>query len=248
MKRVWIFLTLGVLAYLAFALVTLPAAVVVPRVQPQGIAMTGLDGTIWKGSAQALQVNGVHLGRIEWDLRVLALFSLRAAADVRLDRTDGFAQGEVSASARQIRLADFSASLPLSVLPPNVAPGGWAGSVNARLAELTLEDGWPTSADGTLNLVDLTGPARRPTNIGSFQIKFPMQTTEPNTLAGSIADVEGPVQIAGKIQLKSTDRSYLVEGLVATKPDSPAEFARTLEYLGPPDAQGRREFSLSGTM
>ena len=248
MKRLWTFLALGALAYLVFALVTLPAAVVVPRVTPPGITLSGLDGTVWNGSAEALQVNGVHVGRVQWDLHILALLSLRAAADVRLDRTDGFAQGGVSANTRRVELTDFSASLPLSLLPPQVAPGGWAGAVNARLAELTLVDGWPISADGTINLVDLAGPARRPTNIGSFQLKFPLQTNDPDTLAGSISDVDGPVQIAGKIQLKSTDRSYLVEGLVATKPDAPAEFARTLEYLGPPDAQGRREFSLSGTM
>lgn len=248
MKRVWPFVALGALTFLALAIVTLPAAVVIPRVQPPNVTLAGLDGTVWKGSAQVLQVNGIHLGRIQWDLHVLPLFALRAAADVRLDRTDGFAQGGVSVGNQTVQLSDFSASLPLSLLPPQVAPGGWAGSVNARLAELTLSNGWPTSADGTVNLVDLTGPARKPTNIGSFQLKFPIETTEANTLVGSINDVEGPIQVAGKIELKSTDRSYLVEGLVATKPDAPAEFARTLEYLGPPDAQGRREFSLSGTM
>jgi hypothetical protein len=36
----------------------------------------------------------------------------------------------------------------------------------------------------------------------------------------------------------------VVEGLVATKPDAPPSLVRELSYLGSPDAQGRRPFSL----
>jgi general secretion pathway protein N len=239
---------LGVLAYVVLALVTLPASVVIPRVQPSGVVLAGLDGSVWNGSAEALQVAGIHVGSLEWNLHVLKLFALRVAADIKLKRTDGFAQGGVSVGKRRVDLDDFSASLPLNLLPPQFAPGGWTGTANARLARLTVVDGWPVSADGTIDIVNLTGPARRPANLGSFQVKFPVQSNEANTLVGSVSDVDGPLKIAGKIQLKSTDRSYLLEGLVATKPDAPAEFARTLEFLGPPDAQGRRQFSLSGTM
>ena len=248
MKRIWPLVALGIFAYLLFAVVTLPASVVVPRVQPEGVTIAGLDGTIWRGSAQVLQVGGTHLGSIDWSLHVLPLFTMRASADVNLKRTDGFAKGAVSVGGQQVDLKDLTASIPIAALPPQVAPGGWTGSVNARLAELTLRDGWPVSANGTVDLVNLVGPARRPANLGSFQLKFPTETQEANTLAGTVNDVEGPIQIAGRIELKSTDRSYLLDGLVATKPDAPADFTRTLEFLGPPDAQGRRQFSLSGTM
>lgn len=248
MKRIWPFVVLGLVAYLAFAVVTLPASVVVPRVQPEGVTVAGLDGTIWNGSAQVLQVGGAHLGTMSWKLHPLALLAMRASADVTLKRTDGFAQGGVSASGSQVELTDFTASMPIAALPPQMAPGGWTGSVNAKLAALTLFDGWPIAANGTIDLVNLTGPARRPANLGSFQLKFPVETKDANSLAGTVNDVEGPIQIAGRVHLKSTDRSYLLEGLVATKPDAPAEFGRTLEFLGPPDAQGRRQFSLSGTM
>lgn len=248
MKRVWPFVALGVLSYLVFAIVTLPANVVIPRVQPPGVVLAGLDGSIWNGSAQAVQVGGAHIGSVAWKVHVLPLFALQGAADINLKRTDGFAQGAVSVSRQRVRLTDLSASFPLSALPPQLAPGGWAGTMNARLAELTLVAGWPVSATGTIDLVDFTGPANRPSNLGTFQVKLPVETNEPNTLVGSINDVEGPLQIAGKVHLKSTDRSYVVEGLIAAKPDAPAEYARGLEYLGPPDAQGRRPFSVAGTL
>lgn len=248
MKRVWPLAALGVLAYLVFALVTLPAGVVIPRVQPSGVTIAGLDGTVWNGSAQVLQVGGVHIGSIKWKLHVVPLLTLRAAVDIDVKRTDGFVRAAVSVNARQVQLTDAVVSLPIQALPPQVAPGGWSGSINARLATLTFIDGWPVSANGTVDVVQLTGPARRPAQLGSFQLKFPVETPAANTLAGSINDTEGPLKIAGKIQLKSTDRSYLVDGLVATKPEAGPELTRAMEFLGPPDAQGRREFSLAGTM
>lgn len=248
MKRPWSLVALGVLAYLAFAIVTLPASVVIPRVQPAGVVLAGLDGTVWNGSAQVLQLGGSHIGSVGWNVHVLPLFALRAAADINLKRTDGFAQGTVSVSRQRVQLANFAASFPISAIPAHLAPGGWTGSLNARISELTFLEGWPVSATGTIDLVDLTGPARRPANLGTFQVKLPVETNEPNTLVGSVNDIEGPLQIAGKVHLKSTDRSYLLEGLIAAKPDAPAEYSRGLEYLGPPDAQGRRPFSVSGTM
>src|SRR5690606_16450186 len=104
-------------AFLVFALVTLPANVVIPRVQPEGITLAGLDGSVWNGSAQVLQIGGMHAGSVNWRLKPWALFTGRAAADIQLKRTDGFAQGEVRIGTNRIELEEFSASLPLSLLP-----------------------------------------------------------------------------------------------------------------------------------
>lgn len=248
MKKTWLLVALGLLAYVVFALITLPASVVASRLQALGVNAGGVTGTAWNGSAQVVQIGQINLGALTWKLHILPLFTLRAVADIKVTRSDGFAQGTVSATRQTFALKDTTASLPLAMLPPQVAPGGWTGTLNAKLASLTLANGWPTQIDGTIEALELTGPARRPANIGSYQVKFPAQSSTPEVLAGSVNDISGPVQIAGTIQLKAADRSYLVEGLVATKPDAPPDFARTLEYLGPPDEQGRRQFSLSGTM
>jgi general secretion pathway protein N len=252
MKRLWPFAALAVIAYLVFALITLPASVIVNRVQLQGVTIAGVEGTIWNGNAQVVRIGATHLGSMSWKLHALPLLTLRGSADFKLSRTDGFAQGAITASGQQVDFKDLTAALPIAALPPQVAPGGWTGSVNAKLARLILENGWPTSAIGTVDVVDLTGPARKPVNLGSYQLKFPaesqVKSPAADTLVGSINDIAGPIQIAGTIQLKSSDRSYLLDGLVATKPNAPADFTRTLEFLGPPDAQGRRQFSLSGTM
>jgi general secretion pathway protein N len=248
MKRIGVLVTLGVLAYLVFALATLPASVILDRLEPYGVRAGGVTGTVWNGSAGVVQVAQISIGSLTWKLHVLPLFTLRGVADINVRRADGFAQGTISLGKNRVELSDLTAAVPIAALPPHVAPGGWTGTINAHLTSLTLENNWPTSVNGTVEVMDLTGPVNRPVNIGSYRLRFPAEGAAPDTVKGAINDISGPVQIAGTIELKAADRSYLLDGLVATKPDAPGDFARTLEYLGPPDAQGRRPFSLSGTM
>jgi hypothetical protein len=54
------------------------------------------------------------------------------------------------------------------------------------------------------------------------------------------------MQVAGTITI-GADRSYVIDGLVATRPSAPPSMVNQLRYLGTPDVQGRRPFSLAGT-
>ncbi|HEY6645465.1 type II secretion system protein N [Povalibacter sp.] len=246
MKKIWPLVALGIAAYIVFALVTLPARVITSRLPPD-IVIAGAEGTAWNGRAPVVIVGGANVGSITWKLHALPLLALKLQADVKVTRSQGFLQGTVSVSgSRDVSLTGFSGSLPLDSLPAHAVPGGWTGTVNAKLARLDLQDGWPVRADGTLEVLDLVGPARKPAPLGSYKIIFPPEPTG-NELVGALADMGGPLEIAGNVRL-SPDRSYLVEGSVAARPEASRSMADSLQILGTPDAQGRRPFSLSGTM
>lgn len=249
MKRVWPLVALGVSAFIIFALVTLPASVVLSWLGSAGINAGGVSGTIWNGRAQVLQVQGAHIGGVEWKLHVLPLFTGHASADVKVTRIDGFAQMQLSASpGGTIRLQGLTASLPLSALPPGVVPGGWGATLNGKFAQLTLEQGWPTQVEGTLDVVDLAGPARNPSKAGSYHVVFDPAASTADVLKGAVTDAgDGPLQVAGTVELKR-DRSYKVEAMVAARSNAPRNLVQALEFLGPPDAQGRRQFATEGTM
>jgi len=249
MKRLWPLVALGVGAFVVFLLVTFPASVVLSRLDSAGIDAAGVSGSIWNGRAQVLQVQGVNVGSVEWKLHFLPLLTAHLQADVKVTRSDGFANTQLSVGPSGIlTLKSLTASLPLSALPPNMIPGGWAGTVNAKFARLTLEKGWPTQVDGSLDAVDVFGPARKPAKLGSYRVIFEPAASNAEMLEGKLADAgDGPLQINGTVQFKS-DRSYTVDAFVATRPDAPRNLVTSLEYLGPPDAQGRRQFSMAGTM
>lgn len=249
MKRVWPLVALGVGAYLVFAVITLPASLVTARLAPMGVNTAGVEGTVWKGRAQVVQVANSNLGSVSWDLHVLALFTARLRADVQLTRVDGFARGVVAVSpSGNVRLRNVTASLPLSALPAGGLPRGWTGTLNLKLADLAVENGWPTVLNGTVEAVDLVGPPRKPANIGSYKLTFPdPKANAAEGLAGALVDTAGPLQISGTLLLKP-DRSYQIDGLIATRPTTPRDVADALQMLGPPDPQGRRPFSMAGTM
>ena len=245
MKKLW---ALGIGAFLIFALVTLPARVVLSFVHLPNVTLSGVSGSIWKGRAQAVRSGTTHVGSVDWTLDVLSLFTGKFGANVKVTRTDGFAQGAIAAGAGgRITLRGFTASLPVSSLPPNVVRGGWTGTLNLKVAQMALDNAWPTAMNGTVEVADLVGPANRPAALGGYRIVFPEGAKGGDTLTGTLTDTGGPLAVNGTVQLKK-DRSYLVSGLIATRPNAPSDMSRTLEILGEPDAQGRRQFSIEGSM
>ena len=241
---------IGVVAFALLALATLPARVVLGRLASSGVHASGVSGTIWNGQAQVLAVGGAGIGSVSWRLHVLPLFTGRASAQVNVKRVDGFLESRVSASpSGRVAFSNLTGSLPLSALPPNVLRGGWTGTLNLKLADLVLEDGWPTAAEGVVEVIDITGPANKPVNMGSYKATFAEGgAPEQGVLRGAVVDLGGPIEINGAIDLKAVDRSYRVQGLIAPRPDAPREVTNALQFLGPPDERGRREFGTEGTL
>jgi hypothetical protein len=184
---------------------------------------------------------------VQWHVHPLALFAGRLTADVKVKRTEGFADAQITVMpAGSIKLTDVVAAVPLSALPLN-AVAGKAGNLNAHLARLELANGWPRVVEGTIEARDIVRTVPRPVNLGSYKVTFPPGAASSEVLIGDITDAGGPLQINGKIQLKP-DRSYDIKALVAARPDAPRDLVKALEFLGPPDDQGRREFGSEGTL
>lgn len=245
----WILAGIG--AYLLFVLATLPATVLTNRLARYGITSLNAGGTVWRGQVNGLQAGVLNLGNAEWNIRFLPLLTGKLAADIKLTEPNGFAQSRVSIGLTgRVTLSDLSATLPLqSIVGSGGLPGGWVGTAQAKFSELALQDAWPVAARGTLDVVDLSGPARQPSNIGAYRLTFPANATQSSdavlgkleALDGAVIDVTGTLTFAA-------NRSYMLDTLVAARGTAPQNIAQGIQYLGSPDAQGRRPFSVSGTL
>lgn len=253
MKPLWKLAAIGIAVYLIFLVATLPASAVFNRLSARGVNAVAVSGTVWNGHAAGLQAGVLSLGDVDWKLKFWPLFVGKAAADLKLKRPDGFAQAAVSAGlSGRIVLRDVNAALPIdAVVGSSGLPGGWKGQAQAKLSELVLEQAWPVAAKGTIDMVDLTGPAQQPANIGTYRVSFPggqsADKAPKNALVGTIEDLQAAISVSGTITL-SPGRNYLLEMLVAARPNAPDAVKDGMQFLGAPDAQGRRPFSVSGTM
>ena len=118
-------------------------------VHPPGVTLSGVSGTIWKGRAQAVRSGTLHVGSVEWDLDILPLFTGKLGADVKVTRSDGFAQGiDRRCAEPRITLRGLNASLPVSALPPNVVRGGWTGTMNLKLGAIGARELLAGRGDG----------------------------------------------------------------------------------------------------
>lgn len=241
-------LLLGALAYAVFLIAVVPARMVFDRLASYGVKASAVEGSVWNGRARGLQVGMLTLGDVTWQLKFFPLFTGRLAADAQLARPDGSAKAAVSASfSGRVVLRSVSADLPIdAIVGSGGLPGGWRGKIKAQMPEVILEDAWPVAAKGTIEVVDLTGPAQQPADIGSYRLTFPGGNTD-KTVIGKLEDLQAAIAASGELKL-SPGRAYVLDVHVAARPNAPESLKQGMQYLGAPDAQGRRPFSVSGTL
>ena len=257
-RRTGSLLALGVIALLAFAVVTLPAAVLGGPLGRAGITATGFGGSVWSGKAQACAWRGVPVGDLAWTLRPLRLLVGRAQGHARLTRVDGFVEMDfdLGFGGRDVRLRGLNFVLPIEALQafPFGLPRGWSGRAVGAFEELHLAGTWPATARGTLDLAGLVAPSPRGA-LGSFQLVFPHPQPQPSlsvpqddhNLTAQVTDKDGPIEVRAQLTVNPA-RSFSLEGTLAARGAVPPALQQTLQLLGPADAAGRRQFSVGGTL
>ncbi len=252
-KRPWWLIAVGLTAALGIAIATLPARFLAGQLPRAGLGAVELTGSVWSGHARGLAWRAAPLGDLRWTLAPSQLLRGRLAANLHLSRPDGDLATRASVSLDgTLRLTDARVNLPveaLSELPLGV-PRHWRGRLSGQFAEVTVRNGWPSAVRGTLQMDGLIAPPPRNMSIGSYHIEMPdpqSADTPAGQLSARVADKEGPFSFEGRFTL-GADREFLLEGLLAPRGATPPALQRSLELLGPPDANGRRPVSVSGTL
>jgi len=258
-RRTGWLLALGVLALLAFALATLPAGVAAGPLRKAGIEAGAFGGSLWSGRATAMSWRGAAVGDAEWKIAPMRLLTGRVAGHARLTRTDGSAETDfdLSLTGRDVKLRMARFELPLAALNalPLGMPKGWQGRVTGQFDAIDLQQGWPASIKGSLDLDGLIAPPPRNAPVGSFHAVFPAAQPkpslsvpqDPSNLTAQVKDKNGPFSVEAQLML-SRARNFAFEGTLAPRGPVPPAMEQSLQLLGPADATGRRQFSVGGTL
>ena len=236
--------------FVVVLLATLPASLVAGRL-PASVVLDGSYGSVFSGGAEQLLVNGTPLGAVEWSFRPGALLGLALGYHVDLEGPDGAAHGDLASGlGGTLTIERLKATMPIATL---TRASGQAtslvgnGRVTIDVRRARLVRGWPVEIDGTL-LADALQPAMVSRPIGSYEVRFsPPGAGAPADapLAGTLHDVKAPLSVAGTVAL-ARDRTYVIEGTIATRGETPAEVLPALDAFGPADRNGKRAFSIGG--
>jgi general secretion pathway protein N len=251
-RTIWLVI-FGVLVFAGIVVARMPVSWVFPGPK-SGVSCAEIDGTIWDGTCSGLALAALQqqpLGDLTWSLHAARLLTGKLNADVVLTRPSGSLQGNIEAGMDKSMLArNLKVDLPLDAqlaanLPPNLR--GLRGQVHADLAQLRVDGNVLKYIEGLVEIHDLTdGAGAGAPHWGSYSLTFPPSSGGDPT--GQIRDLggNGPLAVEGSLKL-TPEPGFDLEGLVAARASAPPDLAKDLQYLGSPDAQGRRPFSLAGT-
>ncbi|HEU5468919.1 MAG TPA: type II secretion system protein N [Steroidobacteraceae bacterium] len=237
----------GVAAFVVCLVAMVPARQLASRL-PAGVDLGGVGGTVWSGSARSLAVNGRALGALEWSCRPWRLLVLEWSCEVRLKPAGGAVSGDLSGDfGEEIVGEEIRGRLPISAFEGIATPRGWTGELELDVAEVRLVGRRPAAASGTLLLRGLKAPGPGGQVLGDFELVVGEGAVGGEALSGRLRDLGGPLHVRGAIELDAQGR-YLLTGDAAPGPGASPAIFDALSFLGPPDRQGRRPFTIEGTL
>lgn len=233
----------GLVTFVVGLVVMFPARVAWHWFAPPGVALAGIEGSVWRGSAQEASAHGVYLRDVQWRWLPQQLLGARLAYHVEGKPGGGFLDGEFGAGmGGSLSIDNLRAAIPLPLFEQAVGVPGLQGTANADIRTLRMKAGVPQVVDGTLDVSGLVLPTVAPSPLGRFRAEF---QTQEGTILASVQDDGAVLDLAGRLQL-GADREYDFLGNVAATAETPESVVRQLQFLGSPDAQGRHELRLSG--
>jgi len=243
-RRIILITVIAVAAFAVMLIARLPASWIIPAA-PGAYSCPLPGGTLWNGACSGLVMQGRTVGDVTWKLHPLPLLTGTVAAHVTLTRPDASADADLAAglSGNHIQLRNLKAHLPLDpALIPQLPPG-LRGSAHMDLALVRINKGAITDLKGHIEAQDLHRIGSNPARFGSYSLDFPGGTPQPT---GELRDLGGPLSVQGTLRI-TPEPGFDLKGTVAARSTAPADLAKEIEYLGSPDAQGRRPFALAAT-
>jgi general secretion pathway protein N len=251
--RSW--LALGCGAYLAFALAQIPAATAYRWLGTEGLVLSGISGTVWSGRAELGALGNLPVRDVEWSVAPLALALGRISLTLAARPPDGLVTGALSAGLWNTRFSDVRVTTSLDTLGMLLALQGSRGMLSLEIEELSLRDGWPVAAVGTVRIRDLevlplgAPPGSALLAVGDYELtSFEVADLR---LAAALRDEGGPLEIQGTVTLALQTPGTLVgarprfDGRVRERADIPPELKTPLEFVtADVDAEGWRTLNL----
>jgi hypothetical protein len=238
---------LAVVAFAAIVIARLPASWVVPA-PPSAISCATVDGSIWSGTCGGLTVQGTPLGDLVWDVHALRLLTGKLSANIVLTRPTGSVHGDFdvgfdkSVTARNVQ-ADFPLDNDvMSLLPRNLRT--LHGNARADITFAHVVKNIVTQLQGHIELHDLEDRDRDVLPLGNYSLTFPGGSGDPT---GQLQDLGGPLAVQGTMRLTQDKPGLELQGYITPRPDAAPALLNQLQYLGSPDAQGRRQFGTTMT-
>jgi general secretion pathway protein N len=247
-KNRWSWLALGVGAYLAFALSTFPAGTAVRWFVPPPVALNGIQGTVWSGSAVSGTIGDLPVQDVRWHVRPWTLLTGRVGANVEARLADGFLNTGIVASTSRVQFNDLRGGTSLATVALMLPVRGMRGQASVALSSLELENGWPVHILGELKLaaLEIANGNSNSVPLGDYTVTF--GEAAARSIAARFVDNGGPLEVAGTLVVGPA-REYTFDALIKPRDGAPQQLVDGLNVMtAEPNSDGRRRLTLTGSL
>lgn len=245
-------LRLALLAIVAFAVVLLlrwPLGWALPLL-PKSVHCEWPAGTLWNGHCASLSARlggqAFLLGEVNWQMQPWQLWRGRLALAVSLSRGPVRATAVVHWGINHLEVLNLSAQGPLDPAYVPGFPATWRGALQINGVHLRLDKGRLTAVEGSVRANQLASLGPASVTYGSYLLQFPPASGDVLSV-GQIRDEGGPLQVQASLRVTPA-LDWQLDGLVAARASTDPALAKQIQYLGSPDAQGLRPFSMAGSL
>jgi len=236
----------GTLTFMLGLIIVFPARVAYRWFAPDTVAVSGITGSIWSGSADHASSDGIYFHDLSWRFKPLGLFTAKLVYAIAAKPNSGFVEGDIGLGiGGTLHISNLQAAIGLQALDQIPAIRGVRGNASLRFEELTIKDGLPVAANGIVEISNLVIPFVTSGSIGGYRAEFHPQ--QEGGINASIEDMDGAVDLAGSLAL-AVDRTYEFRGLVAAKPETPQGVRQQLQFLGSANDRGQHQIDLDGQL
>ena len=241
-RGLWI-TVLAVVAFAVIVIARLPASWVIPG-PPSPVTCADVEGSVWSGTCSGLAAEGTPLGDMSWNVHPLSLLSGKLSANIVLVHPARSLTGEFEVGLdKSVTARNVQANLPFDETLKKLLPAlrTLSGSAHANIVYAHVARDIVTGIQGQIEVHDLSDHDRNGvTPLGSYSVSFPGSGgTDPT---GELRDLGGPLAIQGTLRVMQNQPGVELQGYVTPRAEAAPDLRHQLEYLGSPDAQGRRQF------
>lgn len=247
MRRTLFLVFVGLVAYAIFAASNAPARLAYDWVgdRLQMLRLYEVYGTLCRGRAQSVSLQGKDLGGVTWGCRPQAL--ARGRLEYTLDLQGQTDRGTVHVGANwNGTLAVRGRAVPMSLLIPLLGrvalPLG--GSVSADLNQIRIQDGRLAAAQGAIDWERAVLTFETPVELGAIRVSF---VSDDQGVQGRLSDGGGPLGVDGTLQLRPGG-VYQLNLALQVRDGNNEDLLALVQTLGEPDRGGRVSIRLSGRL
>ena len=255
MKKTILLTLLGLLAFAGFFVAGMPATVVWQVAEnhnlvPHNIEVSGVEGTLWEGSARQIVVHGLELPKTSWALSGDSLFEQKLLVDVETGhaRSDLFAKGLLGWDGEQLTISDARARASREQLQEWVqlpVPVVVDGRLSVSIPSMTVADGHCVAldGDGMLRQAEVQSPFG---DVDLGQVTFDLDC-KSNRLNIVASQSSAELKASAKVVVDRNGR-YTVSGHLLPQDELAEPFRNSLKFLGRANAKGEYPLKTRGTL